>query len=125
MAEALRGRAVTDNYGVDQDGRTFTERDAADKAALAAFQAARPDETAELVAAVRKYAQGAYDQGGWDVVVECWTDADIAQAMVFYGYSDGIPYAVTNLAEAVRDSVLAQVVGVWADRQADAENSRF
>jgi len=32
----------------------------------------------ELVAAVRDYAYRHYSKGGWDFVVECWSDEEIA-----------------------------------------------
>jgi hypothetical protein len=33
---------------------------------------------AELVAAVRRHALDTYTTDGWDIVVECWSDDDIA-----------------------------------------------
>ena len=33
----------------------------------------------DLVAAVRAHAVDNYESDGWDFVVECWTDADIAE----------------------------------------------
>ena len=32
----------------------------------------------ELIAAVRQYAEKNYESDGWDYVVECYEDADIA-----------------------------------------------
>jgi len=32
-----------------------------------------------LVRAVREYAQANYNKDGWDVLVECWDDSDIAR----------------------------------------------
>lgn len=40
----------------------------------------KPD-TAALVAAVRAHAHKNYGKSGWDYVVECWEDADIAQVI--------------------------------------------
>ena len=37
--------------------------------------------TAELVQAVRDYALTWYDDGGWDLVVESWSDAEIAETI--------------------------------------------
>lgn len=34
---------------------------------------------ADLIGAVREHALANYEQGGWDYVVECWSDADIAK----------------------------------------------
>jgi hypothetical protein len=36
---------------------------------------------AELIAAVRKHAMDHYKEGGWDFVVECYEDSDIAEEM--------------------------------------------
>lgn len=35
----------------------------------------------DLVAAVRDHALAHYEQGGWDYVVEAYTDADILEAI--------------------------------------------
>ncbi len=35
--------------------------------------------TEEMVKAVRAYALQNYNKDGWDYVVECWEDADIAE----------------------------------------------
>lgn len=32
----------------------------------------------DFVAAVRAYAEAHYEEDGWDFLVECWEDADIA-----------------------------------------------
>ena len=42
-----------------------------------------PDDktTAELVQAVRDYALTWYDDGGWDLVVESWSDDEIAETI--------------------------------------------
>jgi len=34
----------------------------------------------EKIAAVRAYAAQHYDAGGWDIVIECWSDDDILEA---------------------------------------------
>lgn len=69
--------------------------------------------TEALVAGVRKWATDAYDEGGWDVIVECWTDEMIV---------DQIAGAKTVIG-AVRK--MHGPVSVYADRQADAKNSVF
>lgn len=68
---------------------------------------------ASLVAEVRAYATDHYTDGGWDVIVECWSDADIAHAIG----------GATTLLGARRK--LATVVSVFADHEADARNSAF
>lgn len=35
----------------------------------------------ELITTVRDYAQRHYNSNGWDVLVECWEDADIIAAI--------------------------------------------
>ena len=37
--------------------------------------------TAELVAAVKEHANKFYKQNGWDFIVECWSDSEIAEAI--------------------------------------------
>ena len=68
---------------------------------------------AELVEAVKAFALAHYEDGGWDVIVECWTDEDIA---------DRIGRARTPGGAIAK---FKGVVSVWADRQADAINSAF
>jgi hypothetical protein len=67
-----------------------------------------------IVEAVKAYAKAHYNDGGWDVIVECWEDEDIADAVE----------GAKNAKQAI--SMLRRgVVAVWADRQADARNSAF
>jgi hypothetical protein len=35
----------------------------------------------QLIKAVREYAVAHYEEGGWDILVECWEDADIAKPL--------------------------------------------
>jgi len=77
---------------------------------------AHPDAWA-LVEPVKAYALEHYNDGGWDVVVECWSDVQIAELIASSGF--------TTLEDVVRHSVLAACVDVWADQQADARNSAF
>lgn len=67
----------------------------------------------ELIQAVKDHAQAHYNDGGWDVVVECWDDEDIAEVIQGARTAKG----------AIRK--VAVIVGVYADRQADAINSAF
>jgi hypothetical protein len=71
-------------------------------------------EGASLAEQVKAYARGHYDTGGWDVVVECWEDEQLAEV------TDGC---------ATLDDVFAGTLGacvsVWADQEADARNSAF
>lgn len=70
---------------------------------------------ADLVKAVKAHANENYEAGGWDVIVECWEDDQIADVISEEG-------ATTT--QAAIDA-FKPVVSVWADRQADARNSRF
>lgn len=66
----------------------------------------------EMVAAVKKHAEEHYNDGGWDVIVECWSAEDIAKAIE----------GCTSAKEAIR--LVGRIVGVYAERQADAEYHR-
>jgi hypothetical protein len=59
------------------------ERRSVEEAAGAAEFEAREAIEAEgaFVARVRKHAQDHYEQDGWDYVVECWEDREIAQEL--------------------------------------------
>jgi len=70
--------------------------------------------TAELVEGVKAHALEHYNDGGWDVIVECYTDAEIAEH---------IGSRVTTVKGAL--AKFADAVSIWADRQADARNSAF
>lgn len=69
--------------------------------------------TNTLVDFIKAHALANYEAGGWDVVVECFDDAEIAAT---------IGGAQTE-AEAI--DKFSFMVDVWADRQADARNSAF
>lgn len=68
-----------------------------------------------LVEAVKAHATAHYDDGGWDVVVECWDDQQITEQIVRHAAGDAT--------RAV--AAFAPVIDVYADRQADARNSAF
>jgi len=67
----------------------------------------------ELIKAVREHAEAHYNDGGWDVIVECWDDKQIANCI------DGSK----TVKGAIRK--VAIIAAIHADRQADAENSAF
>jgi len=69
--------------------------------------------TQELVQAIKDHALAHYEDGGWDVVVECFDDAEIADTIGAAG----------TVAEAL--VAFAPLIDVWSDRQADARNSAF
>ena len=72
-------------------------------------------EISELVQYLKDYANLHYEDGGWDVIVECWEDKDILELLT----RDN----ATTEQEAL--AAFKDIVAVWADQQADAENSRF
>ena len=67
----------------------------------------------ELVEAVKAHALEHYQDGGWDVIVECYTDEEIAAEI-------GKARTVKGALAKFKDSV-----SIWADREADAINSAF
>lgn len=78
------------------------------------------DLDAELVAAVKAHAMEHYNDGGWDVVIECLTDEEIVEIFEIdrrYGTE------ITTVEQAIAS--ISSPVEVWADRQADARNSAF
>lgn len=66
----------------------------------------------DLVQAVKDHATEHYNDGGWDVIVECWDDDQIAETI---GQARTVKGALAKF---------AAVVDVWADRQADAAQYR-
>ncbi|MFE2104326.1 hypothetical protein ACFXAF_00380 [Kitasatospora sp. NPDC059463] len=70
---------------------------------------------AELIEAVKAHADKHYDEGGWDVVVECYTDRELQEWLESTEYGATVP---TTVEEAV--ARVASAVGIWADWQADA-----
>lgn len=67
----------------------------------------------DLIKAVKDHALAHYNDGGWDVVVECWDDAQIAEQIA----------GATTEAGAI--AKFKSLVSIWADQQADARNSAF
>lgn len=67
----------------------------------------------ELIAAVKAHALAHYNDGGWDVIVECYEDEQIAEVI---GDSRTVHGALRNF---------ASIIDVLADREADALNSAF
>lgn len=68
-----------------------------------------------LVDFIKAHAAANYEAGGWDVVVECFDDKDIAEVL----------HDATANTEAQAIQAFSFMVDVWADRQADARNSAF
>ncbi len=71
----------------------------------------------QLVEAVKAHALEHYNDGGWDVIVECYTDEEIAEHL-----EKEVPGASTS-EEAIHS--FKWLVDVWDERQKDAINSAF
>jgi hypothetical protein len=63
-----------------------------------------------LIQAVRDHALAHYADGGWDVVVECYGDSEIAEVIA----------GATTPKQAI--AAFRDLVDVWTDRQQDAVN---
>jgi hypothetical protein len=70
--------------------------------------------TAELVEAVKAHAVAHYNDGGWDVVVETYSDEEIANR---------IGTRVSTVKGAIK--AFGFMVDVWSERQADAIISAY
>jgi hypothetical protein len=68
-----------------------------------------------LAPAVYAFAEQHYNDGGWDVIVECWSVDMIEEKIIERG--------ARTLEEAL--DIFRPLVDTWADRQADAINSAF
>jgi hypothetical protein len=64
-----------------------------------------------LVEAVKAHALAHYNDGGWDFIIECWTDEMLAREIT----GDG----ATTASEAIK--AFEFFVDVMADRQAEAD----
>lgn len=75
--------------------------------------ATRPHEVKVLCAHVKAHALAHYNDGGWDVIVECYDDEMLAEQI---GRARTAKGALAKFEAAV---------DIWADREADARNSAF
>jgi len=66
----------------------------------------------EIIKFIKQYAQDHYNDGGWDVIVECWSDSDIRYQLNLC--------KITTKVEALK--YFNRLASVWADQQADAKN---
>lgn len=65
----------------------------------------------EIAKYIYNYAQEHYEDGGWDVIVECWTLKEIMEQI-----EDG-----DSKEDALKK--FQSTADVWAEREADALNS--
>jgi hypothetical protein len=66
-----------------------------------------------LVSFIKRHAAAHYDEHGWDVVVECWTDQDIADAI---GWAETEKGAIRKILPGIR---------TYAGHRADIEATAF
>lgn len=66
-----------------------------------------------LIQAVREHARRHYNEGGWDILVECYEDRDILAAIS----------GATTPGRAIRN--VAKVVAMQDDRRRDIEATTF
>jgi len=67
-----------------------------------------------LVQYIKDYANFHYEDGGWDVIAECWDDKDILKVLKESN--------ATTEKEAL--AAFTVIVAVWEDRLADAAEHR-
>lgn len=56
-----------------------------------------------FVAAVRDHAEKNYNRDGWDFVVECWSDEEIAEAIEGCDSEESAVRAVAKIAGALEE----------------------
>ena len=56
-----------------------------------------------FVEAVRRHAEKNYNRDGWDFIVECWSDAEIAEATEGCKTAEAAIRAVGRVAGALND----------------------
>lgn len=62
---------------------------------------------------VMAHAEAHYNDGGWDVIVECWDKEMLTEILIEQKDKESAWRLINGL------------VDIWADRQADAINSAF
>lgn len=67
----------------------------------------------EMIQAVKTYAREHYNEGGWDSIVECYDDSDIAREIK----------GCTTCAEAIE--AVGHGCEVWDDRRRDIQAEAF
>ena len=95
-------------YKCEPMGWTLTTQDIKSGETLAKLLP--PRNLDALVLFVKKHAEEHYEDGGWDVIAECWGDEDIRELLN--------EKKATTEREAIAS--FECIVSVWAERQADA-----
>lgn len=66
-----------------------------------------------LVQAVREHATAHCDEGGWDCIVECWSDQEILEVVEKHG--------ATSTERAI--SCIAEYAALYNERRFDIQNA--
>ena len=92
-----------------------SEAEGLDEYDMAANAPAAPaiDHAAALVAAVRAHALANYEKSGWDYVVECWSDDEIAKEMGAARTAAGAVKAVARIVKLLGDHRAEIVATEW------------
>jgi hypothetical protein len=69
----------------------------------------------EMVAAVKTYANAHYDEGGWDSIVECYEDSELAEE-IQRGNCSTIEEAIAYVGKGCN---------LWDERRQDIEATAF
>jgi len=65
----------------------------------------------EMIPVIRKYALENYEKNGWDVLVECWEDKDILEAI---GNTSSLEVAIKKIGRILKVGH-DQMIDSWAD----------
>tara|TARA_R100000963_G_C4555884_1_gene46793 strand:- start:49 stop:300 length:252 start_codon:yes stop_codon:yes gene_type:complete len=81
--------------------------------------------TKELIAAVRAHAIKNYGKGGWDFVVECWSDKEIEETIRGTSVFDEAPVSpvITTAARAIKE--VKSVVSIQAQNRDEIIATEF
>jgi hypothetical protein len=86
----------------------------ADQEAIRVWRAAQDSaDTQALVAGVRAHAEKCYEWGGWDILVETWSDEEIVAEM---GYATSVAGAIAKV---------RKVVGLQGSARAEVQATAF
>ena len=69
----------------------------------------------ELIKAVRAHASKNYEKGGWDILVECYDDAEIEKVLYFHSAKT----------EEQAIAALAEVLGIIDERRREIQAEAF
>jgi len=76
----------------------------------------------EMVEAVKAHALANYEKDGWDFLVECWSDDEIAEELAYVSESADIHHAKT-VAQAIKK--IGRIVGLQDERRREVRAEIF